>query len=86
MIAAFPGIDWLADWAGGLLWLAYDGPADTLRAAAEAAGGHAMLVRASAAHESVPMLHPQPSGVAALEARVRRAFDPAGVFETGRFG
>ena len=24
-------------------------------------------------------------GVAALEARVRRAFDPAGVFETGRF-
>jgi glycolate oxidase FAD binding subunit len=28
---------------------------------------------------------PQPPGVAALETRIRRAFDPAAVFETGRF-
>jgi glycolate oxidase FAD binding subunit len=31
------------------------------------------------------MLHPQLPMVATLEARVRRAFDPAGVFESGRF-
>jgi glycolate oxidase FAD binding subunit len=73
------------DWAGGLIWIACpDGEA--LRAAAMAAGGHAMLWRGpEALRGRTPTLHPQPSGVAALEARVRRAFDPAGVFETGRF-
>jgi glycolate oxidase FAD binding subunit len=30
-------------------------------------------------------LHPQPSALAAIEGRVRRAFDPDGVFGTGRF-
>jgi len=45
-----------------------------------------MLVRApEAMRAEVPALHPQPAGAAALETRVRRAFDPAGVFETGRF-
>jgi glycolate oxidase FAD binding subunit len=45
-----------------------------------------MLVRADAAMRAVvPALHPQPKPLAALEERVRRAFDPAGVFETGRF-
>jgi glycolate oxidase FAD binding subunit len=33
----------------------------------------------------VPALHPASPGVAALERRVREAFDPLGVFETGRF-
>jgi glycolate oxidase FAD binding subunit len=80
------GARWLFDWAGGLTWLTLDGQAEAVRAAAREAGGHAMLVRADAAMRSVvPMLHPQSAGVAALEARVRRAFDPSGVFETGRF-
>ncbi|HWW65226.1 MAG TPA: glycolate oxidase subunit GlcE [Sphingomonadaceae bacterium] len=78
---------WMMDWAGGLLWLRFDGDAALLRQAAEAAGGHAMLVRGDAAlRAAVPALHPRPAGVAALERRVRRAFDPAGLFETGRFG
>jgi glycolate oxidase FAD binding subunit len=77
--------DWMMDWAGGLVWLASQ-DATAVRAAAEAAGGHATLARApEAMRREVPALHPQPSGVAALEQRVRRAFDPAGVFETGRF-
>ena len=76
---------WLMDWAGGLVWSAC-ADAAAVRRAAEAAGGHAMLVRApEAMRAEVPALHPQPSGVAALEVRVRRAFDPEGVFETGRF-
>lgn len=80
------GARWRFDWAGGLTWLTLDGQAEAVRAAAEAAGGHAMLVRADEATRcAVPALHPQPAGVAALEARVRRAFDPQGVFETGRF-
>jgi glycolate oxidase FAD binding subunit len=77
--------DWRMDWAGGLIWAA-GGDAAAVRSAAEAAGGHAMLVRApEALRTEVPALHPPAPGVAALETRVRRAFDPAGVFETGRF-
>jgi len=78
--------DQLFDWAGGLVWIAYEGDAVRMRAAAEAAGGQAMLVRApTAMRENVPALHPRLPGVAALEERVRRAFDPLGIFETGRF-
>jgi glycolate oxidase FAD binding subunit len=89
MVAQFHpwGARWLADWAGGLLWLTYDGDPATLRGAAAAAGGHAMLIRGDAAlRAAVPAFQPQPAALAALETRVRRAFDPAGVFETGRFG
>jgi glycolate oxidase FAD binding subunit len=77
---------WLLDWAGGLLWLASADDPQAIRAAAMQAGGHAMLMRADAETRAVvPALHPQPKALAALEERVRRAFDPAGVFETGRF-
>jgi len=77
---------WLLDWAGGLAWVATDIRPDRIRTAAAALGGNATLVRASAAMRAVtPALHPLPAGVAALEERVRRAFDPSGIFETGRF-
>jgi glycolate oxidase FAD binding subunit len=80
------GAHWLLDWAGGLVWIAFDGDPARVRAAAAAARGHAMLVRgAEALRAAVPTFHPQAAGLAALEARVRRAFDPARVFETGRF-
>lgn len=80
------GARWLLDWAGGLIWLAYDGDPADIRKAAANAGGHAMLVRApSAVRAAVPMQHPRAPGVAAIEWKVRRAFDPAGIFETGRF-
>lgn len=86
VVAALPDAEWLFDWAGGLVWLASDGDPAAIRAAAEAAGGHAALVRASEVmRRAVPAMHPQPSALAAIEARVRRAFDPNGVFETGRF-
>jgi len=78
--------NWLFDWAGGLIWMTLDCDAATVRAAAGAAGGHAMLMRANEAmRRDVPPFHPPESGVGALEARVRAAFDPQGVFETGRF-
>ena len=76
---------WAMDWAGGLVWLAHDDPA-AVRAAAIPLGGHATLWRAPMeVRAAIPALHPQTTAIAALEARVRRAFDPAGVFETGRF-
>ena len=77
--------DWRMDWAGGLIWSSCEDAA-RVRLAATAAGGHAMLIRAPAAMRAeVPALHPPAPGVGRLEDRVRRAFDPAGVFETGRF-
>lgn len=86
LVEALPGAEWLFDWAGGLVWLASDADPQLIRAAAAAAGGHAMLLRADAAmRATVPAFHPQPAPLAALETRVRRAFDPAGLFETGRF-
>jgi glycolate oxidase FAD binding subunit len=82
-----PQDHWLADWAGGLLWLAFAGDPAVVRAAAASAGGHATLVRGDLSlRGSTPTFQPRAGGLAALEERVRRAFDPAGVFETGRFG
>lgn len=79
---------WMADWAGGLIWFAPDDEegAIAIRRIAASGQGHATLLRASeATRRAVPALHPLAPGVAALSARVRAAFDPLGVFETGRF-
>ncbi|MGZ3256841.1 MAG: FAD-binding protein [Croceibacterium sp.] len=77
---------WLFDWAGSLVWLATDADAAFVRVAAERCGGHAALIRAEeAVKDRAPIFHPPAVGIAALEERIRRAFDPAGVFETGRF-
>ncbi|MCS6879542.1 MAG: glycolate oxidase subunit GlcE [Geminicoccaceae bacterium] len=78
----------LYDWAGGLVWLATeerdDAGAAPIRAAAAAAGGHAMLVRASPELRArVPPFHPPSARVRALEAGIKKAFDPAGIFNPG---
>lgn len=77
------------DWAGGLIWLAVapapDAYASLVRAAVDAVGGHATLVRAEdAVRAHVEVFHPQPSALAALSQRVKDAFDPAHVLERGR--
>ncbi len=78
--------DWMFDWAGGLVWLATDADHKFVRDAAASCGGHAILVRApETVRKDVPAFQPLSAGVAALEARVRQAFDPKGVFATGRF-
>jgi len=80
-------VRWLYDWAGGLIWLAAGDASAPVRDAAAQAGGHAMLVRApDAARRQLPVFHPEPAAVAALSDRVRRSFDPAGVFRSTRFG
>ncbi|MGE4480229.1 glycolate oxidase subunit GlcE [Acidocella sp.] len=77
---------YVADWAGGLIWLVLEGHEDIVRAQAALAGGHATLARAPAALRArIPALHPQPPAIEALSRRVRRAFDPMGVFEINRF-
>ena len=80
------GANWLMDCAGGLVWIPEIEDAARVRAAAANAGGHATLIRAPAAMRvAIPALHPPGAGVARIERAVRASFDPADVFETGRF-
>jgi glycolate oxidase FAD binding subunit len=78
------------DWQGGLIWLRMeaDAEADLVRKTIAAlGGGHATLIRATeATRANVAAFQPQSSAVAALTARVKAAFDPAGIFNSGRMG
>ncbi len=83
--------DVIYDWGGGLLWLLIDGRADggaqVLRAAVDAVGGHATLVRRGQAMTAeVPVFHPEAAGVAALSTALRAKFDPRGIFNPGLMG
>jgi glycolate oxidase FAD binding subunit len=78
--------DWAMEWGGGRLWLGFDLPVRVPRKLAEADGGEAFLVQAAPEIRArIPAFQPRAKGVAELEARVRRAFDPLDVFVTGRF-
>ena len=77
------------DWGGGLIWAALpptdDAHAGIVRRRAEAAGGHAILIRASEeVRRNVEVFHPQAPGIAALSERVRASFDPKIIFNRGR--
>ena len=80
---------WLADWAGGLLWLAVGDEADAgagrIRPALAGSGGHATLIRASAElRGAVPVFQPQDPALARLTARVKDSFDPERILNRGR--
>ena len=82
-------LSWLADWAGGLLWLAVDGSDDAgaaaIRRALSQPGGHATLVRASAGlRAALPVFQPQEPALARLSARVKDSFDPKRILNRGR--
>ncbi len=87
--AEVPVTGWFYDWAGGLIWLAVerapDAHAAAIRAAVEAVGGHATLIRADdAVRTTTPVFHPQPAALAALTARIKNSFDPAHILNRGR--
>lgn len=80
---------WIADWAGGLLWLAVPDAADAgagaIRAALARPGGHATLIRADPGlRAAIPVFHPQAAPLARLTARVKDSFDPARILNRGR--
>lgn len=83
-------VDMVADWGGGLLWLAMpgalaDGGASTIRAAVRAAGGHATLTRAAEpVRSTVEPFEPQADGLMQLTKGLKSVFDAAGVFNPGR--
>ena len=76
----------LIDWAGGLLTVALPEAAALAAPVWEAiprGRGQAMLLRGSAALRRAPF-SPMEPGLAALNARVKRSYDPAGVLNPGR--
>jgi glycolate oxidase FAD binding subunit len=88
-LARDTGGDVIYDWGGGLIWVALPPKADAqaalVRQRVEAAGGHAMLVRASEqVRRDVDVFHPLSGGVAALSERVRQSFDPKNILNRGR--
>jgi glycolate oxidase FAD binding subunit len=88
-LARDSGGDVIYDWGGGLIWAALPPKADAqaalVRSRVGAAGGHAMLLRASeAVRRNVDVFHPQTEGLAGLSERVRQSFDPKGVLNRGR--
>ena len=77
------------DWAGGLIWLTVEGVEDAAHGvvlgAIASGGGHATLIRAPGEiRRRVPVFHPRDPGLAALNARVKRGFDPRGILNPGR--
>jgi glycolate dehydrogenase FAD-binding subunit len=88
-LARETGGDVIYDWGGGLIWAALpprpDGQAALVRARVDAAGGHAMLIRASEQiRRNVDVFHPQQDGLAGLSERVRHSFDPRNILNRGR--
>ncbi len=77
------------DWAGGLIWLRVDetaeAGADIIRAQTTARGGHATLIRASAAtRTAVDVFEPEAAPLARISAGLRAKFDPQGILNPGR--
>ena len=81
---ALPGLRAI-EWGGGQRWLAGDLESTAVRAAAARAGGHAVLFRGP---ESLRCREgafaPLEPGLLALHRRVKKVFDPRGIFNPGR--
>ena len=80
-VLPLPG-DTLTEWGGAQRWLKTTADATTIRAAAEAAGGHATLFRGG--DKSVGVFHPLKAPVADIHRRLKASFDPAGIFNPHR--
>lgn len=77
------------DWSGGLIWLeapvTADAGATDIRRVIASHGGHATLVRASAAvRAAVDVFQPLDPIVHRLTCSIKAAFDPAGILNPGR--
>lgn len=82
-------VEVMYDWAGGLLWLRVpddgDAGATVIRSQTRARGGHATLIRGSAAlRTAVDVFEPEPEPLARISAGLRSRFDPQGILNPGR--
>jgi glycolate oxidase FAD binding subunit len=72
----------LVEWGGAQRWLVTDAPAAAVRDAATRAGGHATLFRAT--DKSAGVFAPLQSPLDRIHRELKKAFDPAGIFNPGR--
>jgi glycolate oxidase FAD binding subunit len=76
------------DWGGGLVWIAGPATAEahaTVEAAARAAGGTWMLMRApEPLRAAVHVIPPEPEPLARITRRVKAALDPHAILNPGR--
>jgi glycolate oxidase FAD binding subunit len=81
----------LVEWGGALRWMRSTLPAETMRAAARDAGGHATLFRRGSLSgaqaggiEAAGCFSPLDPALLRIHQRLKAEFDPAGVFNHGR--
>ncbi|WP_276809504.1 glycolate oxidase subunit GlcE [Castellaniella defragrans] len=74
----------LHEWGGCLRWLAGPYDAAALRDRVQSLGGSACLYRREGAPAGVPTFHPLADGVLQIHRRLKREFDPAGIFNAHR--
>ena len=72
----------LVEWGGALRWVFSEAEQQVVRAAAEQVLGHATLFRSAAKPAAV--FHPLPLPLMRIHQRMKRAFDPHGIFNLGR--
>ncbi|NMG76278.1 glycolate oxidase subunit GlcE [Aromatoleum diolicum] len=71
------------EWGGALRWLRSDAAADTIRERVASLGGHATAFRGFDREGEV--FHPLAAPLMVIHGRLKQAFDPAGIFNPGRF-
>lgn len=85
-LVSLPG-DVMLDWGGAQRWLKSDAAGSTIRALAEAAGGHATRYTPGAAldhrHTDSPFM-PLPATLLRLHRALKARLDPHGLFNPGR--
>jgi glycolate oxidase FAD binding subunit len=72
----------LIEWGGAQRWLRGEADAALVREVARKAGGHATLFRDG--DRAAGVFSPLPAPLAAIQRRLKTAFDPHGVFNRGR--
>ena len=72
----------LVEWGGAQRWICSSAPAATLREAAAAVGGHAVLFRAQ--DKSAGSFAPLAPVLARIHQGLKQQLDPAGIFNPGR--
>lgn len=77
-----PG-EWLIDWGGAQRWLKTSAAGADVWAAAERAGGHATLFRGG--DRAGEVFQPLAAPLLQLHRNLKRAFDPSGILNPGRY-
>ncbi len=71
----------LTEWRGAQRWIWSSEPAADIRSKVQAAGGHATAFRQ---HDRNDVFHPLAPALAQIHQRLKKEFDPMGIFNPGR--